>query len=125
MKRKFGQVCVILIAALYVVCGITACNNDEHGKITSEYAKLYNIHKSEVSFKCYGEFEDTHVIMFGGLYAQALSSEMVDGVIFHHSELKTFTVYNNGNFYSLQEAFNSGLLNHDNLLTVQENYNPK
>ena len=123
--KKLSRTMILLFLLSTFILIFSACSNNEHNKITKDYAKLGNISKSEVSFKCYGEFEDTHVIMFGGLYAQALSSEVVDGVTFYHSELKTFAVYNNGNFYSLHEAYDNGLLTHDNLLTLRDKYNPQ
>ena len=112
---------MLLVCCIATICA--ACNNqDEHNKITADYAKLHNIDESYVSFRCYGEFDRTHVLLFDGMYAQALSSEIADGIVFCHSQVRTFNVYNDGNFYGLQEAFNKGLLTHDNLLTVRDNH---
>lgn len=63
--------------------------------------------------------------MLNAMYPDALSSEIVDGVAFNHSQIKTFDVYSNGEFYSLQEAFDSGLITHDNLLKLRDIYNPQ
>ena len=113
---------------MLICCCITilfaACGN-EHDKIAEDYAAMYGVDKSSVDFTCYGEFGGTHVIMFNRIYADALSTETVDGVTFKHSQIKTFDVYNGGNFYSLQEAFDNGLLTHANLLTLQSRYNPQ
>ena len=101
----------------------TACNeNEEHDKITADYAQLHNIDEKSVSFRCYGEFDGVHVMLFNGLYGQAFTSEIVDDVVFHHSVVITFTVYNRGNFCGLQEAFENGFLTHENLLTVRKNH---
>ncbi|MBD5631977.1 MAG: hypothetical protein HDP34_01940 [Clostridia bacterium] len=111
----------ILICCIAVL--FTACTENGHKTITTDYAKLHNVDESEISFTCYAEFEGTHVLMLNGYYPDALSIEVVDGVVFNHSQIKTFTVYSNGEFYSLQEAFDSGLVTHDNLLTLREIYN--
>ena len=117
-----------VISLMLVVCCIAtlfvACNNDEHDKITTAYAKQHNVDKSEISFTCYAEFGGTHVLMLNWVYPDALSEEIVHGVVFRHNQIKTFDVYNKGKFYSLQEAFNNGLLTHNNLLTLRDSYNP-
>ena len=117
-----------LLTLFFVVCSVavifSACNSDNHDKITSDYAKLKNVDKAEIDFTCYAEFGGMHVLMLKWIYPDALSEETVDGVVFHHNQIKTFDVYNNGQFYSLQEAFDSGLLNHDNLVTLRDRYNP-
>lgn len=118
-----------LLPILLLVCcmafAFTACTQDEHKTITTAYAKLHNVDKSEINFTCYIEFDGVHVLMLNGVYPDALSEETVDGVVFHHSQIKTFDVYSNGEFYSLQEAFDSGLIDHDNLLTLRNIYNPQ
>ncbi len=104
----------LLLALLLVCCtsfAFTACAENEHNAITAAYAKLHNVDESEISFTC-------------ALYSDAFSSEIVDGVVFSHSQIKTFDVYNNGEFCSLQKAFDSGLVTHNNLLTLQKIYNP-
>lgn len=117
-----------LLTLLLVVCSIavifSACNNDDHDKITADYAELHNIDESHVEFICYGEFDGTHVLLFNVLSNQVLTLEIVDEVVFYHPSQIKFTVYNDGNFYSLHEAFDNGLLTHDNLLTVRDRYNP-
>lgn len=122
MKKVLSMLSLIL-----VICCMSfafACTESEHKKITTAYAKLYNIDESEISFTCYAEFNSAHVLMFNRNYPDALSTETVDDVVFRHSQIKTFDVYSNGEFYSLQEAFDSGLLTHDNLITLRDLYNP-
>ncbi len=117
----------LLLALLLVCCtsfAFTACAENEHNAITAAYAKLHNVDESEISFTCYAEFNNTHILILNALYSDAFSSEIVDGVVFSHSQIKTFDVYNNGEFCSLQKAFDSGLVTHNNLLTLQKIYNP-
>ena len=111
---------ICCIATLFV-----ACSKDEHKKIAEDYAELHNLEASRVGFECYGEFGKTYVLIMQGAYSQVFTTEAVDDVVFHHSAAVTFTVYNNGSFYSLQEAFDNGLLTHDNLLTLRDKYNPQ
>lgn len=117
-----------LLTLLLVVCSIavifSACNSNDHDKITADYAKLKNVDKAEIDFTCYAEFDGTHVLMLNWDYPDALSEEIVHGVVFRHNQIKTFDVYNKGEFYSLQEAFNNGLLTHNNLVTLRDRYNP-
>ena len=126
MKRLF-KILPLLLLFCCIAIFFVACNKpDEHDKITADYAKLYNIDESNVNFNCYGEFNGTHILTYESrAYSQAFSNEIVDGVTFVHSRILTFDVYNNGNFYSLQEAFDNGLLSHDNLVTLRDNYNPQ
>ena len=118
-----------LLTLLLVVCSIavifSACNSDEHDKITADYAKLKHVDKAEIDFTCYAEFGDTHVLMLNWVYPDAISEETVDGIVFHHDQIKTFDVYNNGKFVSLQGALNSGFLTHDDLITLRDIYNPQ
>lgn len=111
---------------LFTACTeTTPCTENEHKAITTAYAKLYNADESEISFTCYAQFNGTHILMFNGMHMQVISIETVDGVVFHHSDSKTFDVYNNGEFYSLQEAFDRGLITHKNLPQLRDIYNSK
>ncbi|MDE6597573.1 MAG: hypothetical protein K2K60_02930 [Clostridia bacterium] len=121
--NKVLKIFSITLLCCCIATLFTACNEkDEHSAITADYASLHNIDESSVSFKCYGEFGGTHVLLFNGCYNQALSNEVVDDVVFCHSQIITFTVYNNGSFCSLQEAFDNGLITHANLLTLRDNH---
>lgn len=122
--KRFLKIIPLLCLACSIAVISSACNLDGHGKIANAYAKQYHIDKSEVNFTCYKEFGGAHIVMFEGMYPQALSQEIVDGVVFHHSEVKTFHVYKSGKFYSLQEAFKQGLVTHSNLLSLRDEYCP-
>ena len=124
MKKILNTLSLILLVCCMTVA-FTACTENEHKTITTAYAKLHNVGESEISFTCYAEFNGTHILILNAMYPDALSSEIVDGVEFNHSQIKTFDVYSNGEFYSLQEAFDSGLVTHNNLLTLRKIYNPQ
>lgn len=121
--KNFSRFITFTLLMCSIAVIFSACNNDEHNEIAAAYAKQLNVDKSEIDFTCFLEIEGTHILMFNTLYPDALSEETVDGVVFHHDQVKTFDVYNNGIFYSLQEAFNNGLVSHENLLTLRDLYN--
>ena len=124
MKRLLKIISLILV--LFCVVSIfVACSEKEHAKITTDYAKLHNVEEKYVDFICYGEFHGTHVVMFNEIALQVLTSETVDGVTFNYPTSLHLTAYNNGNFYSLQEAFDNGLLTHGNLVTLRNKFNSK
>lgn len=126
--KNLKRLLLILLLVCCMSMVFTACtenehNENEHKAITTAYAKLHNVDESEISFTCYADFNGTHILIRNGMHMQAISYETVDGVEFQHSEIKTFDVYSNGEFYTLQEAFDSGLVTHKNLLTLRKIYN--
>ena len=125
--KKLSRIITLMLAVCCMAIFFTACNKDkEHEKIIAEYAKLKNVDESSVGFACCGEFGGTHVFIdLYGVHNQVITPETVDGVTFYHPVQMRFYVYNNGNFYRLQEAFDNGLLTHDNLLTLRDIYNPQ
>ncbi|MCH5351475.1 MAG: hypothetical protein J1F39_05870 [Clostridiales bacterium] len=123
MKKHIRAISLILI--LCFAAALISCEKTDHKKIAEEYAKLNKAVESGIDFTCYGEFNGAHVVMLNGVYPDALSEETVDGVTFYHSQIKSFDVYKNGKFYTLREAFDNGLLTHDNLVTLSESYNPE
>lgn len=113
----------LLLVFCCIVMVFAACDNSaEHKKIAEAYAELYDSCNSEVELKCYGEFGGTHVVLFNGIYAQENSSETVDDVTFYYSCITGLHAYNKGSFYTLQEAFDNGLLTHADLVTVRDNH---
>lgn len=117
-----------VFAVLFAVMGLLvfcACGKNEKEEIKKAYAKLHNVHASDVSCKSYGEFDGTYVLIISVKdmdATTALNDVTVDGVDFHFHIGITFDVYRKGAFYTLQEAFDSGLLTHEDLLTVRRNH---
>ena len=56
------------------------------------------------------------------MYTQALWSETIDGLTFSYRNGNRYQVYYDHKFYTLQEGFDQGLINHEDLLTI---YNPQ
>lgn len=119
--KKFLTSMVICLLAVFTLT-LTACTVDNgHSKIATDYANLYN-GGNIVSFECYGEFNGTHVVLFEGAFGSGVLYEIVDEVVFYHSVPNRFMVYNNGEFFRLNKAFDLGLLTHEDLLTLKDNY---
>lgn len=95
-------------------------------EIVSAYAAMREIPESKVMQpEFYGIFQDTYVIMIsarGDMFAAAEFTMTVDGVTFMFGDSLKFSVYHDGEFYSLQDAFYNGYLTHDDLLSVQRNH---
>ena len=102
---------------------LSACDNSIHDRIGDEWKTQIGA-TEEVMVKCYGEFDDVHVVLLiCGDAAAVEGEETVDGVDFHYNyEAHSLTVWQNGKFYSLQEGFERGILTHENLVTVRENH---
>ncbi|MCH5163693.1 MAG: hypothetical protein J1F36_01605 [Clostridiales bacterium] len=134
MKLKFAVSIILIMLAAMCLC---ACGDDgnsevmsdkEQSKIISAIANRYEVEEDRVSFKFYGKYNGAFVLMvYNGFYAQALWGETVDGVVFNFPEIRHFEVYKSGKFYRLQEAFDNGWVDHDDLLTIKyrwDNDNP-
>ena len=55
------------------------------------------------------------------MYTAALETEIIDGVIFHYTSSNKILIWDDGSFYRLQEAFDSGLLTRGNLREIEHN----
>ena len=98
----------------------------DHDKVTREIKTAYLGMEGDIYVGYYGEFynePDVFVVLISGSLADtAMTALTVDGVDYHFSDTTVFTVYRDGKFCTLQEAFDSGYLTHDDLLTVQANH---
>ena len=108
----------------------------EYEKTTQEIASAYDAkHEStwntvtSIFYYFYGGKDNgTYVTM---IYTRetsegtAITEFTVDGVYFQFSTTHVFDVYHDGEFYTLQEAFDNGFLTHDDLLTTQENWSDR
>ena len=126
MRKRLIIVLMVLIMTL-CLCSCTeygkvSLSQEKRSEIVSAYAQL-NGSKEEFCFGCYGIFDETYVLLReSGMFLQATSEETVDGVTYYFGEIKSFIVYRDGEFCSLQEAFDKGLINHKNLITIKRNY---
>ena len=142
MRKKV--LCMIL-ASIFCLCGLgmlAGCGEEVppvdltgKGQEMWEIKKDYKNHLLETSeryqdaviddFKItlFGEFHGVYVMYIDWFWdhAQKPTMEEVDGVEFWHSEVRSFDVYHNGKFYSLQEVFDLEIISHEDLLQLKEN----
>ncbi len=95
----------------------------------------FNLHKkdfdncnataADISIFFCGEYSGSYVMFVHSAvysYEDAVSLEIIDGVLFNYSSGHKMDVYNNGMFYSVSEAFNQDLLTHNDLLNLVGNW---
>lgn len=86
----------------------------------------YPVAEDEVSLRCRGAFNGVYVLFVdvdSWDYTTAVYWVVVDDVEFVYPTGQKMTVYYNGSFCSLDEAYENEILSHDDLLTVQLNFN--
>lgn len=79
----------------------------------------------ELSPDVRGVFGDVYVLYMHGPFgaSDVITKNLVGNVLFEYPSSLTLTVYREGAFSSLPEAYRDGLLGRDDLLTLQKNYN--
>lgn len=78
--------------------------------------------------KYLGEYHGVYAAMIdptGMAVSMGEKSETVDGVTFYYSDGQTIKVYDGTEFCSLQEAFERGLLTHEDLVAIEERHGGK
>ena len=81
--------------------------------------------EDEISLRCYGVFDNVYVLFVdveSWGYTGAIETDIIADVQFIYSCSQKMTVYSDGTFYSLPDAYENGILSRDELLTLQENY---
>ena len=117
----------LFATALFMICfsfSLAACARSIHDRIGDDW-KTQTGTKEKITVKCYGEFGDVHVVvlMSDAALPAVIGEETVDGVDFHYNyDALHLTVWQNNQFYSLKEAFDRGILTHENLVTIRENH---
>lgn len=84
-----------------------------------------NLTESDIELYHYGEFNGTYVFIMSRSdcdVAQVITYETVDDITFCFAEDISFDVYREGDFYTLQEAFDLGYLTHDDLYAVWDKH---
>ena len=66
----------------------------------------------------YGTYNNCAAVLFAGVTLAAGWSFIIEGVTFHYAERHTIKVWNEGDFYELQEAFDLGLLDREDLENI-------
>ncbi len=99
-------------------------------EIVAAYIAAYStdshpLTEEDVKLRCFGAFDGVYVFFVDVAsvhYMEVICGETVSGVDFIYSNSHSLTVYSEGEFCSISEAFEKELLTHDELLTVQKNY---
>jgi len=66
----------------------------------------------------YGEFNESYVVQFNESTYDVCASEYVAGILFSYNVPNYIKVYNNGALYSLNEAYNNGLLKYEDIIII-------
>lgn len=78
----------------------------------------------DVSLRVFGIFGDAYALFVDGhlAYSDVLTSETVCGVTFRYPSTQTMYVYADGQFYSLQEAYDAQMITYEDILAIYKNY---
>ena len=114
---------VFLCVAASIVAGTIGCmfggcgNRQWYDQIKYDYARQNNYRTDELSLDVYGEYNGTYVFIIDGPWGYP-------GVEVGTVEIspRIPETYNNGSFYSLQEAYDEQLLTHNDLVDVNEKF---
>jgi hypothetical protein len=82
----------------------------------SNEAQLGDVHIC----KYYGTFEGFVAVMFNGGERQVAWRETIAGIEVHYSDSRWILVWENGKFYRLQEAYDNGFLNQQNIQEIAD-----
>lgn len=136
MKKTLMTISLILVFCCFISI-LAGCVNaptdlDEavEGEIIDAFVAVhsqdsYPVTEDEVSLRCYGAFDGVYVLFVdvsGWAYTMAIKNEVIAGVKFVYSCGQTLTVYADGAFYSLSEAYENKILSRQDLKAVQRNY---
>ena len=134
-KRKLS-ILTLAVCFLLVVSMLCGCNDkdviheDTQKEIITAFVNLhsndtYPVTEDEVSLRCYGVFDGVYVLFVdveSWGYTTAIVEDTIAGVRFIYSCGQKMTVYSDGAFYSIAEAYENGILSYDNMLTAQQTY---
>ena len=78
----------------------------------------------QLSLRCYGAFDGVYVIFEDGVWSAfcVVTSEVIADVIFTYPDSIHMRVYCDGEFYTMTEAYEKGILSYDNLLATHKTY---
>lgn len=131
---------LILLLGAFTGCGNSSSNEEDvipplSAEKELEFKELfYNKYKDNyplltldtVKVNYLGEFNGSYAVMFKfTLYEyQTDSYEVVGGFEYAYQEIQPITIINGDDMYGLEEAYNSGLVNNDDLSVLFKRYRP-
>lgn len=91
-----------------------------------EFAADTQYTTADLSVVYYGEYSGAHVGFINGImvYTQALTNEVVGGVIFRYNTGQKLQVYFEGELMGLYEAHQRGILTVEDLVAIRNAHNP-
>ncbi len=100
---------------------------DEKREIVWEYIESeYDLDYS-YGVRCYGKFENLYAVMIDGPYdySTEMRDENVAGYIFTFTSGQKMVIYCEGNFYSLLEAYERGIITKENVAAIEWDKTPQ
>lgn len=71
----------------------------------------------------YGNFDGCIPVRFSYYSFDLYSEENIGGITFYYESTDRITVWKNGNFYSVEEAYNTGMLSYEQLKNIADIHN--
>ena len=123
------------LVSLPVACGVT-CGGPPIGlgeaaekEIIDAFVAAHSqgshpLTEAEISLRFYGAFDDVYVVLVdtSDAYILPFEKEVIADVEFIYEKGQELTVYTNGAFYSLPDAYKNNILSLQDLKAVQRNY---
>ena len=95
-------------------------------RIRKDYCDAHqNVTMEQVKLRFMGVFGEVYVMFVdvkGMMYAEVITTEKVGGVSFVYSNSQKMQVWFDGEFYTLAQAFDAGILTQEELQTLSRNY---
>lgn len=95
-------------------------------RIRQDYCNLYgNLALDDVRLRFMGVFEDVYVFFVdvkGMMYAEVINTENVGGFQFVYSCSQHMQVWHEGQFYSLAQAYDAGILSNEDIRLLYRDY---
>ncbi len=130
-KNLFCKLLLLLLAALlFVSCNQTVKmpSDKKLRQIELDYGRYvfgeeYDpaVHGDGSTSKCYGIYNGCVPMYFEGYalsYAAVETTEEIAGITFEYGSSNTIEIWKDGNFYSMQEAYDQKLLTKENIEAV-------
>ena len=134
--KRFMFLLILPVLCIPAFFGCTEGSNEPQGDLETQIkTAFYNSEYCSESYKTiYAEPDNIPIKGILGIYGDSVvvdimsrpntamaGSEYVDGIQFTYPYEYYFLVYNDGEMYRLQEAFDAGLLDHDDVVDLKEN----
>lgn len=142
MKMFRITLLVALISCMFVSCAnLRGTADDTHinggyqdaelmEKIADDYRdycyEKWKIHTTFWVEYCYGVYDDSVPVMMDGREVATSHAERdveIGKVVFHYRDGKSIEVWKDGDFYTLEEAYEQGLITEDHLHEIADVHN--